>query len=118
MGKTLINVSACYHATITPRTLEYVQTVSAYTPLPFSCLLLMMMIVMACKRDKFTIEQNCLKRGSTEYTSFSYSTHIYIPSSFPSQSDFLLHLVIREFVSVSIADFASTKSMGKVNDHA
>ena len=31
----------------------------------------------------------------------------------PKLSDFLLHLVIREFVSVGIADFANTKSMGK-----
>ena len=54
-------------------------------------------------RLKWTIEE-CL--GST------YSTHI--PSSFPVRV-ISFYTYSHEFVIMSIADFANTKSMGKVN---
>ena len=61
----------------------------------------------------FTIEQNRFyKRGLEYIIAFIFHPHTqFIPKL--TQSD--LHLVIREFVTVSIVDFANAKSMGKVN---
>ena len=51
-----------------------------------------------------------------------YLEHSLLVSSIIRESDFLLHLfllhlVILEFVTLGVADFANTKSMGNLNVH-
>ena len=60
----------------------------------------------------FNNKTSCFLKRGLEST---YCFHIPHTYSAPSQVDLVrvLHLVIRKFVTLGIADFANTKSMGK-----